>query len=259
MAELGRILIADDEETFLFSTAALLREEGYECDCASDSRTVIEMVKASRYDILISDINMPGNSELELLKDLSEIVKGMPVILMTGYPSVSSAVKSIQLHVVAYMVKPFQFDKLLAQVKTSVEYSRTYRTICNMKQRLEEWSKDLDNIEKVTGKTSDDVLPVNTFFMLTLRNIADALLDLKQLTDELAMQSSEQHVCNLLECSRLNELKDGLVESVKVMEKTKRAFKSKDLGVLRKKLKVLVGKEKHRSHPVSSSESTTKT
>ena len=259
MAELGRILIADDEETFLFSTAALLREEGYECDCASDSRTVIEMIKASRYDILISDINMPGNSELELLRDLSEIVKGMPVILMTGYPSVSSAIKSIQLHVVAYMVKPFKFDELLAQVKTSMEYSRTYRTICNTKQRLEEWSKDLDNIEKVMGKTTGDALPINTFFMLTLRNIADALLDLKQLTDELAVQSSEQHVCNLLECSRLNELKDGLVESVKVMEKTKRAFKSKDLGVLRKKLKVLVGKEKHRSHPVSSSESTTET
>jgi len=75
MAELGRILIADDEETFLFSTADLLREEGYECECASDSKTVIEMVKASRYDVLITDINMPGNSELELLKDISKVDK----------------------------------------------------------------------------------------------------------------------------------------------------------------------------------------
>ncbi len=137
MAELGRILIADDEETFLYSTANLLRGEGYECDCASDSKTVVEMVKASRYDVLITDINMPGNSELELLKDISKIDKGMAVILVTGYPSVNSAIRSIQLRVEAYMVKPLKFDELLAQVKASIERTRTYHAVCNTKQRLE--------------------------------------------------------------------------------------------------------------------------
>jgi DNA-binding response OmpR family regulator len=51
--KLGRILITDDEETFLNSTADLLRREGYECDCASDAETAIGMLKTSRYDLLI--------------------------------------------------------------------------------------------------------------------------------------------------------------------------------------------------------------
>lgn len=253
MAELGRILIADDEETFLYSTADLLREEGYECDCASDSKTVIEMVTASRYDVLITDINMPGNSELELLKDISKINEGMAVILVTGYPSVNSAIRSIQLRVVAYMVKPLKFDELLAQVKASIERTRTYHAVCKTKQRLEKWGEDLGNIEKLMGKESSGMLtiPINTFFMFTLRNITDALLDLKHLTDELAVQGDEQYVCERLECSRLTTLKDGLAESVEVLEKTKRAFKSKDLGILRRKLKVLVEEKKNRKHPVS--------
>jgi hypothetical protein len=89
--------------------------------------------------------------------------------------------------------------------------------------------------------------------MFTLRNITDALLDLKHLTDELAAQGDEQYVCDQLECSKLTTLKDSLVESVEVLEKTKKAFKSKDLGILRKKLKMLVEEKKNRKHPVSQS------
>jgi len=71
------------------------------------------------------------------------------------------------------------------------------------------------------------------------------------LTDELAIQGDEQYVCDQLECSKLTTLKDGLVESVEVLEKTKKAFKSKDLGILRRKLKVLVEEKKNQKHPVS--------
>lgn len=244
MSNSGRILIADDEETFLCSTADLLRREGYECDCVSDSRAVVEKLKINRYDLLIADINMPGNPELELVKDLSQITDGLPVILVTGNPSINSAIQSVQLHVVSYMVKPFEFKKLLPQVKTSIENSRTYRTVCNTRHRLQEWIKDLGNIEKIMRDTSGDhsSLSVNTFFVVTLRNIVDALLDLKNLTEELAVHSGKKP--KLLESPRLNALSDGLIETIDVLERTKKAFKSKDLGKLREKLETLVKKIK---------------
>ena len=244
MSELGQILIADDEEIFLESTADLLRREGYGCECATDSKTVVEKLRTHRYDLLIADINMPGNPELELIKNLPEVSEKLPVILVTGSPSVSTAVESVQLHVVAYMIKPLDFDKLLSQVKISIEEARTYRTVCNTRKRLQEWSKDLGNLEKLmnTASTHQNSLSVNTFFELTLRNIVDALMDLKNLSEELAVQSGKEH--KLLEHPRLNALNDGLMETIDVLEKTKKAFKSKDLGKLREKLEMLVKKIK---------------
>ncbi|MFQ5688582.1 MAG: response regulator, partial [Candidatus Scalindua sp.] len=55
----SKILIADDDETFLLATTDLLRREGYECYYAPDAKTVIETLKAVKFDLLISDINMP--------------------------------------------------------------------------------------------------------------------------------------------------------------------------------------------------------
>ena len=121
MAESGKILIADDDETILQSTADLLRREGYECDCVSDAKSVIEILRSARYDLLISDINMPGNSGLELIKNLPKNAEGMPVILVTGGPLINTEIQSLQPPVVACMRKPIDFDKLLAQVRISIE------------------------------------------------------------------------------------------------------------------------------------------
>ena len=251
MAESGKILIADDEEVFLSSTADLLRREGYECDCASDASTVVELLNSSlKYDLLISDINMSGNPELELVKDLPKIAKGMPVVLVTAYPSINSAIQSIKLPVVAYMIKPFDFKALLTQVKESIENYRTYRTVCGTQRRLQDWNHDIDNIEKLMNKTYGDTSSetISAFFTLTLRNIVDSLLDLRNLTDEIINQSGEQYKSKFVDSSDVANLKNGLIESIDVLEKTKRAFKSKDLGELRKKLKSLL-KDVQREDP----------
>lgn len=110
MTNSGQILIADDDETFLLATADLLRREGYLCNCASDAKTVTEMLRSARYDLLITDINMPGNTNLELIKELSEIVDGMPVILVTGEPSLAHSIQSVQPPVVTCLFKPFDFN-----------------------------------------------------------------------------------------------------------------------------------------------------
>jgi DNA-binding NtrC family response regulator len=117
MLDIGRILVADDEDTFLQATADLLRGEGYECNCASDAKTVTEMLRSTKYDLLITDINMPGNKDLELINDLPKFVKEIPVILMTGEPSLIPNIQSVQPPVVACLIKPFDFNELLEHVK----------------------------------------------------------------------------------------------------------------------------------------------
>lgn len=246
MAELGKILIADDEETFLHSTADLLRREGYQCACALDAKTATEKLHAEDYDLLISDIKMPGNPELELIKNLGNIIKGIPVILVTGYPSVHSAIQSIQLPVVAYLVKPLDFSELLRCVQLSVENYRIYKAICSTRKLFQKWAEDLEKLKALMCQQSTDIsyMTVGAFFDLTILNIGNTLLDLKHLIEAAALDEDKQSVCHMLECPRLNVLTGVLKEAICVLEKTKGSFKSKDLGELRRKLEEIVNLEK---------------
>ena len=242
MVKLGRILIADDEETFLHSTADLLRREGYECDAVPDSATATERLRTSDYELLIADIRMPGNSDLELIEELPGIAEGMPVILITGYPSLKSATQSIQLPVVAYLVKPVDFSELLRHVRTSTGSVRLYRALCKTLERLKDWRENLTDIKEVmdstTARTSSTA--VDAFVDLSFRNVIDIVSDLKHLTEALCTDKSDQEVCHLFGCPKLTALKGALMETIDILEKTKNAFKSKDLGHLRKKLEGLV-------------------
>lgn len=242
MNKLGHILLADDEAVFLESTAELLRREGYECDCVSNAAEAAKKLKDKDYDLLIADIKMPGNAELELIADLPEIAEGLPVVLVTGYPSLSSAIKSISLTVSGYLVKPIDFDELLEQVRIGVEHSRVYRSIQSIKRRLQCWHEGLGDVEKLLKDNSANALPVSvdTFLELTYQNIVDSLADIKGLTSLLGAHNKDKQLCHLFNCPRLELLTQTLVETIDTLAKTKSAFKSKELGEIRRKLEKLV-------------------
>ncbi len=111
-----RILIADDDETFLLSTADLLKREGYKCDCVEDVSSAIEKLNEVSYDLIISDIRIPGNTEFEFLDYLSESELKIPIILVTGYPSAYQT-GARKLSVMACLPKPFQLEELLDFVR----------------------------------------------------------------------------------------------------------------------------------------------
>ena len=78
MKTVGRILIADDEETFLESTAALLEREGYTIQTARTGAEALAAIEANPCDLLISDLEMPGNADLELVRRIAETAGGLP-------------------------------------------------------------------------------------------------------------------------------------------------------------------------------------
>ena len=94
MASLGSILIADDEDTFRQSTAYLLQQRGYKCDCAADGPEALRLFQSNHYDLLVADIHMPGNQDLGLIRRAQQVTGGMPVILVTGYPCLETATRS---------------------------------------------------------------------------------------------------------------------------------------------------------------------
>jgi len=245
MTETARILIADDDETFRESTAELLRQQGYQCDCVPDAAKAVEMLGRNEYDLMICDIKMPGNPQLELIHRMPDIAEGVPVILVTGYPVLESAIQSIELPVEAYLVKPLDFGQLLEHVNTSVKHSQLYRSVRTIKRRLQYWYEGLASIEQLLKEPGQKGLSVSldTFLELTSQNITGAVSDLTHLTRGLAGQTEDKTSCHLLNCPRLSSLLESLAETVEVLEKSKRAFKSKDLGQMRRKLQEVVSKK----------------
>src|SRR5262245_40362469 len=121
MPQLGRILVADDEATFRESIVALLRRAGYDCEGVGTSAAAIARLEESPCDLLISDIRMPGNAGLELVRFLSESFPELPVILITGYPSVETAAPAVGFRVAGYLIKPVPTEELMSLVKRTLQ------------------------------------------------------------------------------------------------------------------------------------------
>ncbi len=246
MGSLGRILVADDEETFLHSTGDLLRREGYTCDCVKDSSGARAKLQQGDYDLLIADIKMPGNPELELVEYVRDSAEGLQVILVTGYPSMKSAIKSIDLPVVAYLVKPIDFELLLSHVKVSMNRSQIYHAMRESKRNLLGWLQQLNDVTELATRNPGDTMlvPVDAYVQLTLTNIVMALSGLRNVTEALTRLGGEQAVCHLLNCPKSDSLIAALKDAVEILKKSKSAFKSKELGELRHRLEALLESEK---------------
>ncbi len=237
-----RILLADDEVIFLKVTSDLLRENGYICDCASDSETVMELLRSNDYDLLISDIRMPGNSDLELIRNISKIVNDMPVILVTAFPSIDNTIQALKFNVRDYLIKPIDFDELLMMVKKIITTNAVRNDVAReVRKSISRWRLELDKVEGILNNASKDVSPetLNYYMDITFKNIFDVLMNFRNITKMMVVGNDEQPT-NLFNTQ--GDLKGILEDTVNVLKKTKSSFKSKDIGELRKKLEsVLAG------------------
>jgi len=237
------ILLADDEDSFVKTTAALLRGGGYRCDCAGDADQAIEMLRAACYDLLIADIKMPGNRNLRLAQEARRLAPRMPVILVTGYPTVDSAVRSIHLPVAAYLTKPVDYDDLRRHVRAAIERSHTYRAISRIREHLEKCVHDLKAIEQgeyaPTSTVRGESLDISTF---TVRTLAECLSEMLRLRAETARSGSYPDLCDLLDCPQKPILREAVRETIDVLQKTRARFKSNELRDLRIRLEGLLEK-----------------
>jgi two-component system response regulator AtoC len=124
---LGRILVADDEPLFLKTTAALLRKEGFDCTCAPNGTVALDALSKQSFDLVLSDLNMPGNLKLELLREGRSKWPEIPLIVVTGAPSLPTAIESVRLGITDYLLKPVKFDDLLSSVRRALAHRTHHR------------------------------------------------------------------------------------------------------------------------------------
>ncbi|MFG0319461.1 MAG: sigma-54-dependent transcriptional regulator [Planctomycetota bacterium JB042] len=109
----ARLLLVDDEETQREMLASILGRAGYEVEAAADGRAALERLEAATFDLVLSDQRMPGLDGLELLRRVRATPGAPPVILMTAFGSVSSAVEAMKHGAADYLTKPFEKEELL--------------------------------------------------------------------------------------------------------------------------------------------------
>lgn len=241
MQELARILVAEDDDSFRSWATQYLQKRGYYCEEAACGATVTEKINnGCQFDVLIVDLNMPGNSNLELVREVAEKKPTLPIILMTGKPTTESAVESINLPIAAYIVKPFEPNDLLSEVQSCVVKSKLYNDISKSRERIKQWEQRMSDIETLLSirTRSGSAVAIDAYLTLTIKNIIDPIFDLMHLSQALLNPVEEEHknVCNLFKCPRLDSNQAMITQAVDVLEKTKRSFKSKELKTLREKL-----------------------
>lgn len=233
----GKILVADDDHQFRNGLVKWLTRQNIVCDQAANATEAIALLGKNDYDALLSDINMPGSSGLELVEQLPPGIEGLPVILMTGNPTVETATRSVRLRVMAYLSKPPDFDELLKLIRQAMAERREYRILSGSRQRIQDWDREIERIQKMLQQApgTERTPAMHSYLRLTLRNLVVGLVELENLL------INEGEALGIDRVVEKQELLNGLRKTVGVLQKTKDHFKSKELGELRKELETLLG------------------
>ena len=132
-----RVLIADDERISRVTTARQLQLEGMEVETAESAAAAIEILHQAPWDVLLTDLRMPGMDGMELLQRVRAHHPEVDVILMTAFGSVETAVQAMQLGAVDYLIKPFPFAELHARLQRIAAVRAVKDELARLRQLVE--------------------------------------------------------------------------------------------------------------------------
>lgn len=124
-----KILIVDDEPRILLLMKSLLKANGYEVESARDGASALEVVRAGGADIVVTDLRMQPMDGLALFREIKALDDSIPVILLTAYASVETAIDAMKSGIFDYLTKPFKVDEMLECLKRAEEKVRTSASV----------------------------------------------------------------------------------------------------------------------------------
>lgn len=149
------ILIVDDEEVIRDSLSRLLRQKGYICHIASLAEEAIEMIEnIPKIGIVISDIQMPGMTGIQLLKQIKKQYASVSVLMLTGHADVESAIDAVNYGAYAFFRKPIDINDMLATIEEIIHESE------NMGRRMvpnEVWMEEYRKLHNAYEALSKEI------------------------------------------------------------------------------------------------------
>lgn len=133
-----QILLVDDQVSFCHHIKAILEQEGYEVGIANNADQALQKLSLQTFDILLTDMKMPGPNGLELFKIARKIDPNISGIIMTAYGSIASAVASIKQGITDYLQKPFEPEALLIAVEKTLRERRMLKEIRDLRKEVDQ-------------------------------------------------------------------------------------------------------------------------
>ncbi len=165
MSEPAKLLVADDDPGLRESLERTLTREGYHVVLASDGRAALERVQTGDFDVIVTDLKMPGLTGLELLRAAKAIAPDVDVILLTAFGTVEEAVKAMKDGAYDFLTKPFRREQLLKLVSKALER----RALIQQNRALQQQLEDLRGKGQMIG-----VSPVFRRVITLVEQIADS-------------------------------------------------------------------------------------
>jgi putative nucleotidyltransferase with HDIG domain len=172
-----RILIVDDEEAIREVVSALLTSQGYQCQVAPNGEKAIEALRGGGFDLVLSDLVMPGVDGLKLIEMVRGFDSDVPVIMVTAMHDISTAIEAMRRGAYDYILKPFEKDQLFLSVRRAMEHRRLVNENRLYQQELER------RVEERTLQLSQALEDLEQSYDYTLEALASAL-DLKDAETE---------------------------------------------------------------------------
>jgi len=151
-----KTLIVDDDRKLLSVLTSLLVEDNHDVTACNNGLEAIEKCRQEKFDLLISDLMMPGASGLEVLKEARKLYPDILVILITGFASIESAVQAIRDGAYDYITKPFKLEEIKIVVNNAQERIHLVRENRRLLAELQEAYNQLHMVKQLMGANDND-------------------------------------------------------------------------------------------------------
>jgi putative AdoMet-dependent methyltransferase len=131
-----RILLVDDEPDILDVCQRTLETDGYQIKTAQSGNAALEQVKQQSFDLLVTDIKMPGMDGLELVQAVKQIAPHIPCVIMTGFSTMDTTLKALKLGVDEYVIKPFAPEELRIAVDKALEKTNLHQQVKELRDQV---------------------------------------------------------------------------------------------------------------------------
>jgi DNA-binding NarL/FixJ family response regulator len=204
----------------LRATTSALSVSGFEVTSVENGPHVLATIGVRVPDALLLDINMPGNQNLDLVEALRCHHPAIPIVILTGYPALDTAVRAVRLGVVDYLFKPHKMEHLVERLDQAVHRARILRSVGQAERVAHELSQRLDALKQAIGQASGSYLtpasdasnvtaPLDPLRNLPGADLAHLSMREREVLKELARGHSPQTIAKSLQLS-INTVRNHL-------------------------------------------------
>jgi two-component system response regulator GlrR len=147
---MGKILVVDDDTNILKVIKMRLEAEGYQVTTAGKAKTALELANDDVFDFALVDLKLNGTNGIQLMENLHQLNPEMPVIILTAYGTIKSAVEAMRKGAYSYLTKPFNYDELLLQTKNCIEKTKLTKEVKSLRKMV----KDRYGFDNIIGRSN---------------------------------------------------------------------------------------------------------